>query len=175
MSELREIEECLRKQGWTDRDIENCGQRERCVEHAKRICAGGGVGTRPMGDGVEATFTPIEIQPEELKLLPLPGDGVVLVAAGYARLGEILLAAFKQASEGKGHDRHARDNAPFDDQPMQRIARDHGIGFITGQARKKMEEAIGMYRRDDPEAAEREFLGAINYLAGAIIFMRDEQ
>lgn len=40
MSELREIEECLRKQGWTDRDIENCGQRSRCVEHAKRICAG---------------------------------------------------------------------------------------------------------------------------------------
>ena len=44
MSELREIEECLRTQGWTDRDIENCGQRSRCVEHAKRICAGGDAG-----------------------------------------------------------------------------------------------------------------------------------
>lgn len=46
------------------------------------------------------------------------------------------------------------------------IARTHGIGFLTGQAEKKLKEAQGM----DADAWEREMLGAINYAAMAILY-----
>ena len=43
------------------------------------------------------------------------------------------------------------------------------MGFQTGQAIKKAVEAQGMARRGDFNAAEREILGAINYLAAVAI------
>lgn len=46
------------------------------------------------------------------------------------------------------------------------IARTHGIGFLTGQAEKKLKEAQGM----DADAWEREMLGAINYAAMAMLY-----
>lgn len=91
---------------------------------------------------------------------------------GYDRLRDVLLQAFNQAALGKGKDRHANDLV-FEDQPMQTIAADHGIGFITGQARKKTEEALGMLQRGDHSAAVKEILGAMNYLAGAVIYIED--
>lgn len=85
---------------------------------------------------------------------------------GYESLADVLERAFKQAAEGKGRERHAND-LPFDKQPMQLIADKRGVGFLLGQADKKSEEAMGL----PTERAVAELLGAINYIAGAIIFI----
>lgn len=95
----------------------------------------------------------------------------ILDAEGYEQLAEVLAGAFNQASQGKGRERHAND-LPFHLQPMQQIADRRGIGFILGQADKKTEEAQGMLERGQLDAFEREIQGAINYLAGAVIFAR---
>ncbi len=91
---------------------------------------------------------------------------IILDAPGYETLAEVLSRAFNQATAGKGKERHAND-LPFDKQPMQTIAAAHGVGFLTGQAAKKTQEAHGLPH----DRAVAEILGAINYLAGAIIFM----
>lgn len=96
--------------------------------------------------------------------------GVGVAPDGYETLSDVLLRAFDQAAKGKGAERHA-DNKPFDDQPMQHIARRRGVGFILGQADKKSEEAQGMLSRGEREKAVHELLGAIVYLAGAIIYI----
>lgn len=90
---------------------------------------------------------------------------------GYEKLEAVLQAAFDQASVGKGAERHA-DDKPFHEQPMQQIAARRGLGFILGQADKKSEEAQGMLQRGEVDAFEREILGAIVYLAGAIVFAK---
>lgn len=87
----------------------------------------------------------------------------------YSRLATVLKAAFDQAAFGKGADRHAND-LRFEQQPMQTLAATHGIGFLTGQAGKKSSEAHNLA----PDAAVRELLGGINYLAGAVIFLQDK-
>lgn len=94
--------------------------------------------------------------------------------AGYESLTDVLKRAFVQAAITKGAERHA-DNRAFDDQPMQHIARRRGIGFILGQADKKSEEAQGMLSRGEREKAVHELLGAIVYLAGAIIFIEKDK
>ena len=84
----------------------------------------------------------------------------------YAALQQILDAAMNQAANGKGADRHAQDQ-DFTDQPMQSISdllgSEHGCLF---QAMKKIQEST----RLDHEPAEAELLGAINYIAGAILW-----
>ena len=72
--------------------------------------------------------------------------------------------AYDQASSGKGQERHGQD-LPFTKQPMQLIQDLCGEGFALGQAMKKMQES----QRLPHDAAIRELLGAINYIAGAII------
>lgn len=94
----------------------------------------------------------------------------VLSAPGYEKLATVLARAFDQAANGKGKERHA-DDKPFHEQPMQLIADKRGIGFILGQADKKSEEAQGMLNRGQKEACVKELLGAIVYLAGAVIFV----
>jgi len=91
---------------------------------------------------------------------------------GYERLADILKRAYEQAAEGKGAQRHANDLA-FDKQPMQTVAAHHGIGFLFGQAEKKAIEAHSMIDRGEHNRAVHELLGAINYLAGAIIYAED--
>lgn len=93
--------------------------------------------------------------------------------AGYESLTDVLKRAFVQAAITKGAERHA-DNRAFDDQPMQHIARRRGVGFILGQADKKSEEAQGMLSRGEREKAVHELLGAIVYLAGAVIYIEKE-
>lgn len=90
------------------------------------------------------------------------------VPAGYECLADILDAALMQAASGKGAERHAGDR-PFATQPMQEITRMVGIGFPLGQAMKKAQEAGTMASRGQTDAARRELLGAINYLAGAVL------
>lgn len=92
---------------------------------------------------------------------------------GYEPLADILDAALMQAATGKGSERHA-NGLPFTAQPMQRITGMVGIGFPLGQAMKKAQEAGGMASRGQADAARRELLGAINYLAGAVLALNDE-
>ncbi len=85
---------------------------------------------------------------------------------GYESLEGVLARAYQQAAVGKGAERHAQDK-PFDEQPMQLLINLYGSGFALGQAGKKMQEAM----RLPHDAAIRELLGAINYIAGAVINM----
>lgn len=89
---------------------------------------------------------------------------------GYETLAKILHRAYTQAATGKGAERHANEQ-PFSEQPMQSIADKHGVGFLLGQADKKMTEAHNMMRRGETDKAVHELLGAINYVAGAILFV----
>lgn len=88
----------------------------------------------------------------------------------YRSLAGILVDAYHQAQSGKGKERHA-NGLPFEDQPMQTISgmldSDKGMAY---QACKKIVEATNM---QSLPAFEREILGAINYLAGMIIFNRN--
>ena len=86
---------------------------------------------------------------------------------GYEQLAAVLQDAYDQAAKGKGAQRHATGK-PFHEQPMQNLIRLYGPGFALGQAGKKMQES----QRMDRDAAERELLGAIVYIAGAIIAAR---
>ena len=84
----------------------------------------------------------------------------------------MLKAAYVQASEGKGKERHAGNGLAFEDQPMQSISRllntPDGLAY---QVCKKVTEAKGM---ETFEQKERELLGAINYIAGIIIFEKEK-
>lgn len=96
-----------------------------------------------------------------------------LVGTHYASLRSILNDAYEQAASGKGRDRHA-NGKPFDRQPIMEIARMVGIGYQTGQAMKKAQEATSMAARGEGNAAEAELLGAINYLAAAVLLIREQ-
>jgi len=95
----------------------------------------------------------------------------------YTTLRTILDAAFNHAATGKGKERHGSScgrDLPFDKQPMLETTRLVGPGFPLGQAIKKAGEAAGMIERSELDAAEAECLGAINYLAGAVAWMREQ-
>ena len=88
----------------------------------------------------------------------------ITVRDGYYDLFSVLREALDQAQDGKGHERHGGD-LPFSDQHTMTITRAVGRGFPLGQAMKKIQES----QRMDTDAAKRELLGAINYLAAAIL------
>ena len=94
-----------------------------------------------------------------------PDTRRVLDSDGYEELADVLYRAFNQAASGKGADRHARDGEAFRDQVMADMAKRFGVGALLGQAFKKSEESQRLPR----ERAVAELLGAINYLAGAVI------
>jgi hypothetical protein len=56
----------------------------------------------------------------------------------------------------------------FSEQPMQRLCELYGPGFALGQAAKKAQESM---RLPTVERQVAELLGAINYLAGAVIHL----
>ena len=89
---------------------------------------------------------------------------------GYGSLAAVLQEALDQAQGGKGAERHG-NGLPFDAQPMQQLIGLYGEGFALGQAAKKLQEATRM----DAEAAERELLGAIVYIAGALVHRRNAE
>ena len=77
-------------------------------------------------------------------------------------------AALEQAAMGKGEKRHGHGK-DFLDQPWLHYANVHGHQFLTGQAVKKVDEAI-MNEDDIPyEAWEREMLGAMVYIGMAVL------
>lgn len=108
------------------------------------------------GDAAEQAGTPIGV--------PVPG---------FDDLALVLSQAFDQAAFGKGVAHHGLGQ-PFAAQPMQQLIRINGLGFATGQAGKKASEALRMLAsaNSSPEAAVDELLGAIVYLAGAVIAVR---
>ena len=85
---------------------------------------------------------------------------------GYESLAAVLDRALMQAAMGKGRDRHAGAGEPFHDQQIVQFGEWMGsTHFAVGQACKKAIEST----RLDRDAAVRELLGAINYLAAAVI------
>lgn len=108
--------------------------------------------------------------PSEItKARPNTEHGVAVVP-GYEELLNVLVRALDQAQLGKGNERHA-DGKPFTEQPMQQLIALYGHGFALGQAGKKMQES----QRMEHEAAVRELLGAIVYIAGSIIALEGAQ
>lgn len=96
------------------------------------------------------------------------------VPDGYRILKDILDEALDQASRGKGKARHAEGVEAFEDQQICEIPRRVGVGFNLGQAVKKCYESKRLAEKD-VERGVAELLGAINYIAGAIIVMRDNE
>lgn len=94
----------------------------------------------------------------------------------YATLRAILDDAYAQAASGKGKERHANDR-PFLQQPICEIGR--MLGSVCDgelyQAIKKAQEASNMLARGENKRAEAELLGAINYLAAAVILIRESE
>lgn len=90
----------------------------------------------------------------------------VNVKDGYFPLFDVLREALNQAQIGKGEERHG-NGLPFMEQPALTITSAVGLGFPLGQAMKKIQES----QRMEPDAAKRELLGAINYLAAAILYL----
>ena len=88
----------------------------------------------------------------------------------YASLDCILGEALLQASVGKGHKRHATGEN-FEHQPICEVSRRLGLAFPLGQAVKKIYES----RRLSHSQAKHELLGAINYLAAAIILIDESK
>ncbi len=86
----------------------------------------------------------------------------------YDALWTVLMESWEQAAFGKGKERHASGEL-FTEQPICQISREVGIGFALGQAQKKIIES----QRLDTEAGVRELLGAINYIAAAVIVRRE--
>lgn len=101
------------------------------------------------------------------KTTTLPG---AQADSAYTALRQVLDRAYDQASNGKGKERHVReDGQAFQDQPICTLQRIYGTGYAFGQAGKKTEEAQRMPRAQ----AVAEILGAINYLAAAVIVLEE--
>jgi hypothetical protein len=110
------------------------------------------------------------LQDDSDSLAPIRADRTVpvFVREGYDTLFVILCRALHQAQDGKGQERHA-NGKPFDQQPIMAITDLVGMGFQTGQAIKKTVEAHGMVNRGQLAEAERKLLGAINFIAAAVL------
>lgn len=100
-------------------------------------------------------------------------DFAVKVRKGYAGLHGILVEALDQAQSGKGAERHnLGGDIPFEEQRMQTIS--ELIGSVDGmayQACKKITEGVNLPTLD---RQVRELLGAINYIAGMIVYLRGQ-
>jgi hypothetical protein len=155
-------------QNQRQKEVYEAGQ----AEIASRIADARKEGTATANDNLPVTeWSPTIGQPEAANSEVLYYN--VRDVGGYLTLRTILDAAYDHAATGKGKERHARD-LPFDEQPMMQTTRLVGPGFPLGQAIKKSQEAAGMIERDELAAAEAECLGAINYLAGAVAWMREK-
>lgn len=89
---------------------------------------------------------------------------------GYDDLVAVLKSAYEQAAYGKGKERHAGDGIPFAQQRMQAtcdlLGNEQGMAY---QAIKKLTEGLTF---TDPARVEAELFGAINYIAGVIVWRR---
>lgn len=88
----------------------------------------------------------------------------------YEMLAYALFDAFKQASMGKGKDRHD-EGQPFEEQPIMWIE-ERFKSFQLGQAVKKIHESQGLPTMERKIA---ELHGAINFIAAHIIYLRRKE
>lgn len=113
----------------------------------------------------------LKIKESDVPECPTEATPRLTPAPGYERLVAVFRDAHDQAAHGKGKDRHAKDE-PFHEQRMQQIST--LLGSADGmafQAIKKLTEGLGL---PDPKARRAELLGAINYLAGIVIYLDGE-
>lgn len=90
-------------------------------------------------------------------------------ALGYEQLAKVLDDALAQAQAGKGKERHAGEGEAFHDQQIVQLC--EWMGSTQGDVFQAAKKAIESTRL--PAArAEAELLGAINYLAAAVIVLR---
>lgn len=94
---------------------------------------------------------------------------VINVPGEYISLGLVMQSALDQASNGKGRERHASEGEAYEDQIICEVARRVGLGYPLGQAVKKIYES----QRIGGDAGVQELLGALNYVAAAVIVMRE--
>jgi hypothetical protein len=87
---------------------------------------------------------------------------------GYEELRRVLETAAQQAAQGKGVERHAVEGEAFEEQQIVQLGVWLGTNhFELGQAVKKAIESV----RLEPPRARAEILGAINYLAAAVLVL----
>ncbi len=77
----------------------------------------------------------------------------------------VLFEAVLQAACGKG-ERHGGNTTPFLEQRWVTLAATHGVGFLTGQADKKIGEAAAAHTG---ERFVREVLGGVVYAGMAVL------
>ncbi|MBX5020435.1 hypothetical protein [Rhizobium lentis] len=109
--------------------------------------------------------------PPELAIMALLD---IVADANYSALAGVLREAHAHAASGKGSIRHG-NGKDWTEQPIMEIPRLLG-GSPEGQLyqiMKKAQEANGMVKRGETEAAIRELLGAINYAAAAVLTIRE--
>ena len=116
------------------------------------------------------TDTFIDRRADKVVLKVAPAKTPVMDVPGYEKLQDVLERAYQQAAIGKGKERHA-NNEPFHEQVMQTGAQRFGHGALLFQAFKKSEES----QRLPLDRAVNELLGAINYLAGAVIALESKK
>jgi hypothetical protein len=89
----------------------------------------------------------------------------------YESLKTVFKDAYDQAATGKGKERHA-GNEPFEQQQICQISRWLGsVDYDIGQAVKK---CLEINRLPTAEAKISELLGAINYIAAAIVVLKEQ-
>lgn len=89
-------------------------------------------------------------------------------ASGYEMLVAVFRDAHDQAAYGKGKERHA-NSEPFHEQRMQKIST--LLGSVDGMAYQTVKKLTEGLELTDPKARRAELLGAINYLAGIVIYL----
>ena len=115
----------------------------------------------------------VTLSPDQIETVRIAESGLHCVGAariralpGYETLASVLDEALEQAQGGKGKERHATAGescAPKHNLPIG--AWRDSTAFAIGQACKKSIESS----RLPSDRARRELLGAINYLAAAVI------
>lgn len=99
-------------------------------------------------------------------IAPLPWPLRIAANPGYEALAAVLDLALEQAQAGKGAERHALAGEPYQDQQIVQLGEWlDSTAFAVGQACKKAIEST----RLPHDRARAELLGAINYLAAAVI------
>ena len=107
-----------------------------------------------------------------LKFVDDPGDSNppgLTAAPGYEQLVQVFAAAHDQAAYGKGKERHA-NGLPFHEQRMQGIS--DLVGSPDGMVYQLVKKTTEGLQFDSPGKREHELLGALNYLAGVVIWLR---
>jgi hypothetical protein len=95
----------------------------------------------------------------------------LVVTPEYFSLSSVFDAAIEQAQNGKGKARHATCE-PFEQQQICQIPRYQGsVDFVTGQAIKK---CLEINKLSSTDAKIHELYGALNYIAAAVIVLKEK-